>query len=113
MKTVTKFFVSAGLLIIFTPAPVLAQDTNTPRIDQRQENQEERIEQGVQSGQLTPREAGKLEAQQNHIEHHEEAAKADGVVTKRERAHLTRQQSRASRHVHRKKHNLRHKHPHG
>ena len=33
----------------------------TPGIDQRQANQEQRIDQGIASGQLTQREAGRLE----------------------------------------------------
>jgi hypothetical protein len=37
-----------------------AQTTSTPRIDQRQENQAKRIDQGVKSGELTPKEAARL-----------------------------------------------------
>lgn len=80
---------------------------DTPRIDQRQENQERRIEQGVSSGALTNREEHRLEHQQMRIERQEEAAKADGVVTAGERARLTHQQNKASRAIARKKHNLR------
>jgi len=79
----------------------------TPRIDQRQENQQMRIEQGEQSGALTPREATRLEHQQMRIERQEQAAKADGVVSNVERARLTHQQNKASRNIARKKHNLR------
>jgi hypothetical protein len=36
--------------------PAFAETLSTPRIDQRQDKQERRIEQGVRTGQLTPRE---------------------------------------------------------
>ncbi len=76
----------------------------TPRVDQRQAQQERRIDQGVASGQLTRREAGRLEAQQARINRAEGRAKADGKVTAGERRHLTRMQNRASRHIKREKH---------
>jgi hypothetical protein len=56
----------------------------TPGIDQRQVNQEQRIDQGIASGELTRPEAGRLEKQQQHIDMMENKAKSDGVVTKKE-----------------------------
>ena len=44
---------ASGAAFAQTPAP--KDPMATPRIDQRQANQERRIEQGVASGQLTPR----------------------------------------------------------
>lgn len=81
--------------------------TNDPRIDRRQEKQEQRIEQGVQSGALTPKEAGRLEAQQARIAQEEARMKADGNLTRAERAKLTHDQNRASKAIYRKKHNNR------
>ena len=81
--------------------------TNDPRIDRRQEQQEQRIDQGVQSGALTPKETGHLEAQQASIAQEEARMKADGKLTKAERARLTRDQNRANRTVYRKNHNAR------
>lgn len=81
-----------------------AQSAETPRIDQRQANQERRIDQGVASGRLTPRETRRLERQQNRVDRMENRAKADGVVTGAERARLTRAQNRTSRHIYRQKH---------
>ena len=76
----------------------------TPRIDQRQANQEQRIDQGVKSGELTRRETRRLEREQAAIEKGETRAQADGKVTKKERARLTRAQDRASRDIARQKH---------
>lgn len=82
-----------------TPSP-----TATPRVDQREAKQERRIQQGVNSGQLTQREATRLENQQGRIERAEDKAKADGKVTARERAHLGNMQDRASHDIAREKH---------
>ncbi len=81
-----------------------AQGTATPRVDQRQINQEQRIDQGVASGQLTPREATRLDHQQDRVAAVEANAKADGKVTKRERARLHAMQDRDSRNIYRQKH---------
>ncbi len=76
----------------------------TPRVDQREANQQRRIEQGEKSGQLTPREASRLEREQGRIDRAEDRAKADGKVTARERGHLDNMQDRASRDIRREKH---------
>jgi hypothetical protein len=83
--------------------PVLAQ-TSTPNIDQRQANQQQRIDQGVKSGQLTGKEAGRLEKGQEHVQNVETKAKADGVVTKKERARMQRAENVQSRHIAKQKH---------
>ncbi len=76
----------------------------TPGIDQRQVNQEQRIDRGIASGQLNEREAARLNKQQGHIDNMENKAKTDGVVTKKERARIHNAQDRASRHIAREKH---------
>ena len=73
----------------------------TPRLDQRQANQEKRIEQGVASGQLTEKEEDKLEADK-------QAAKADGKVTAQERKQLHHEANRDSRAIFRQKHDRQH-----
>ena len=81
-----------------------APGANTPRIDQRQANQEKRIDQGIASGQLTTRETRRLEKEQAHVNMAEDKAKADGSVTAHERTHLTKMQNHASRDIYRQKH---------
>ena len=61
----------------------------TPRIDQREANQQARIDAGVASGQLNARETNRLDKQQARIARAEANAKADGTVTAKERRHLT------------------------
>ncbi|HXE40834.1 MAG TPA: hypothetical protein VN639_20395 [Azonexus sp.] len=93
--------------------PVLAfAQANTPRVDQRQANQERRIEQGVASGSLTPREANRLERGQQHVANMESRAKADGVVTPRERARLHQAQDVQSRRIYAQKHDAQHDYNH-
>jgi hypothetical protein len=84
------------------PAP--GNPTATPRIDQREVNQEKRIQQGVKSGELTPRETNRLQAEQGRIQKAETKAKADGKVTAKEREHIEHMQNHASRDIKREKH---------
>jgi len=89
--------------IMFTAGMAFAQ-AETPRIDQRQSNQEQRIDQGIASGQLNEREANRLNKQQEHINKMEDKAKSDGVVSNKERAKISAAQNRSSRHIAKEKH---------
>jgi hypothetical protein len=107
MKSIKAVFAVAACL------PVLAfAQANTPRVDQRQANQEQRIDQGVASGSLTRREANRLERGQQHVENMESRAKADGVVTKGERARLHQAQNVESRRIAAQKHDRQHDYNH-
>lgn len=89
--------------------PLWAGPADTPNIDQRQINQQNRIDQGVQSGSLTPKEAARLERGQARIQDMENRAKADGVVTPRERQRIRHAQDVQNRQIAQKKHNRRHR----
>ena len=85
-------------------APVAVKDpTATPKIDQRQVNQQKRIDQGVASGQLTPKETANLEKRETKIAADKAAAKSDGKVTRAERRKLKREENRASAAIKRQK----------
>lgn len=99
--------VVAATLLAAGAAAFAQTPPSTPQVDQRQANQQQRINQGVASGELTARESAKLQREQNRIARHEAAAKADGVVTPQERRRLHREQDQASRHIAHKKHNRR------
>lgn len=95
------------LALLSAAALAQAADTTTPatpRVDARQAVQEQRIDQGQASGELTRREARRLEAEQKGINKVETAVKADGTVTAKERARLHRLQDKASRDIRRQKH---------
>jgi len=83
-----------------TPAP----NTNSPRIDQRELNQQQRIGLGVENGSLTARETSRLEKQESAINKQEAKMKSDGKLTAAERARLTREQNGLSRRIYAQKH---------
>jgi hypothetical protein len=95
-------------LILGSPLAALAQSNATPGFDQRQANQEQRIQQGVQSGALTTREATRLERGQDRLQAKENRAKADGVVTPRERTRLQHAENVQSRRIYAEKHDRQH-----
>ena len=97
------------LLAIALSVPALAfAQTKTPRVDQRQANQQQRIDQGVASGSLTQHEANRLERGQQRVDNIEARAKADGVVTREERARLHQAQDTQSRRIYAQKHDGQH-----
>src|SRR5947207_13362935 len=71
---------------------------------QRDVNQQERIEQGLKSGQLSTREAARLEREESKVERDQARALSDGKLTPAEKARLAREQNRVSRDIYREKH---------
>lgn len=82
-----------------------AQTAATPGVDKRQANQEKRIDQGVKSGQITDKEAARLEKGQDRVEKMEDKAKADGKVTAKEKKHLDKAQDQQSKKIEKAKQN--------
>ena len=100
-----KSIVAAVVVAAFAlPGLSIAQTASTPRVDQRQENQEKRIQQGVQSGELTKKETKHLEKGQAKVQKQENKAMADGTVTGKEAAHLEKAQDKQSKHIYKQKH---------
>ena len=94
------------LALTFASVPAFAQtQTTTPRIDNREDHQADRIQQGMDSGALTPKETARLDRGQARVQTDEANAKADGKVTSRERAQITRAQNHQSHVIKRLKHN--------
>ena len=71
---------------------------------QRNVNQESRIAQGVRSGELTTREAGKLERGQARVDRQEARAGTDGKITANEQRHIQSAENRQSTRIRREKH---------
>lgn len=92
-----------SLLVATVTLPAFAQ-TSSPGVDQREQRQQQRIRQGVHSGQLTPKEAARLEAEQARIRNEEAAMKTDGKLDPVERRKLQRDLDRSSRHIAKEKH---------
>ncbi|MDQ2835592.1 MAG: hypothetical protein M3Y50_17990 [Acidobacteriota bacterium] len=112
---VTRLALIATLAL--TPSLVFAQATApapTPgqhdhNINQRKENQQDRIGQGVKSGQLTAGETSHLEHQEAGINKEERGMRSqdNGHLTRQDRKTLHQQQNQESRRIYRDKHNAR------
>jgi hypothetical protein len=100
MKSLMKWFATAALVAAMVPVFALAQGIN-----ERERNQQQRIRQGVRSGELTRREALRLEREQAQIRFAEaRARRSGGEFTLRERARIQRELNQSSRHIRRQKH---------
>src|SRR6202521_824585 len=77
------------------------------KVGQRRENQQDRIAQGIKSGQLTAGETAKLENQQNGINQQVSADRRanGGKLTTAEKKQVNHEQNQASKNIHQKKHN--------
>jgi len=108
MKLAT-FAIAATLAL--APAAILAQATATPdpTINQRKVDQQDRIAQGVKSGELTAGETSHLEHQEAGINQEESGMKAqdNGHLTAQDRKTINHQQNVESRRIYRDKHNAR------
>ena len=81
-------------------------------VGMRQREQQERIGQGIKSGQLTPAEAARMEHQETHInkEVARDRAANCGTLTPAEKAKVNRQQNHVSKHIYRQKHDAQVRH---
>ncbi len=113
MKT-REIILSAAALIALCGAPAWAQDSTTTSIpdkpetiQQRKDNQQDRIAQGIQSGQLTSGETKNLETKEADLntEEHTMREDDDGHLTAADRARLNNQQNRLSNQIYQDKHN--------
>lgn len=100
------------MAVTFMTTAIYAGSTDDPVVRKREQNQEKRIERGVKSGQLTPREAARLEREQAKIKRDEQQMKSDGKLTVQERKKLKREQNRASKHIYNQKHDRQRVDPH-
>jgi hypothetical protein len=94
------------LMMSAVPAPTLGASgsPSTPRIDHRQAVQQQRIDEGVASGELTGKETARLQAEQARIRRVEDGALADGRLTRKERARIEHMQDEANTHISRQTH---------
>jgi hypothetical protein len=95
----TVILALSGILVA-TSMPAMAQ---TYRSDVRQYRQHERIERGLHTGRITPKEARRLARQQHRIERVERRARYynNGYVDPRSARKIERMQDRANRNIYR------------
>jgi hypothetical protein len=101
MKSMFVTFAVTGLMIA---GIAQAQDGE---IQQRKENQQDRIANGVRNGSLTPHETANLEHKEAGLNHEirHDRRQNGGNLTNKEKAQVNRQQNKLSRNIYRDKHN--------
>ena len=105
LTTVMKRSITAAAMALALSAAARAEEPAAVAA-QRDANQQERIEQGLQSGELSTREAGQLERQEQHIDQEQaHDLKSGGALTPQEKARITRQQNAVSSKIYGDKHN--------
>jgi hypothetical protein len=106
-RTLFRFFIAAMMIGGILPMTGLAQGYGYRRhggINRRQDHQRDRIRNGIRSGELTRREAGRLIYQQRRIEAYERRSRLDdGRLDRHERRRLNRMLDRSSRDIYRQK----------
>jgi hypothetical protein len=116
MKRTLRLSIATLALGGLMTAPGFAQTSYNrgahPRVNQvtrREVRQQQRIRQGVRSGELTPREAAHLQRRAARIHRHKRYAMVshNGHLTRRDQILLNRQQDRLSQEIHAMKHNPR------
>jgi Ni/Co efflux regulator RcnB len=105
MKRIISTILS-GALLAGTATMSFAADEKEGQIQQRKENQQKRVAQGVKSGQLTPHEAARIESNESKInkEVRQDRKANGGNLTNKEKAHVNRQQNRVSKQIYNQKH---------
>jgi hypothetical protein len=96
----------ASMVSAQTPAPA---DQRPESVNQRLENQHDRIQAGIKDGELTKGEATQLRADDAAIRarEHVERKANDGQLTRHERTQLNRELNHSSRQIYRDRHNRR------
>jgi hypothetical protein len=84
-------------------------DPNHPRVNQvnqREQNQQDRIANGMKDGQLTPGQAANLEKGQQRLENNEkkDMAADNGHLTKQDQKQLNKEANRQSQKIYKDKH---------
>ena len=98
----TREIVSA-VALVFASGMAFAQSTGSEV--QRDVNQQQRIENGLKSGQLNTKEAAKLERGEARVEKMEAKANRDGTLTDAEKAKIQKAQNAESADIAKLKHN--------
>lgn len=108
MRTSLRLFFAALIVIGGMAVVSFGQESenNKPKgINERQENQKDRIKDGVQDRELSKREFGRLAREQFQIRQQERRFRSDGTFTPVERLRVQRNLNQSSRHIRRAKNN--------
>jgi hypothetical protein len=99
--------VLSGVVLCAALAPMTSMAGPRQAVNQRLQNQQARINQGIKSGKLTRKEAGNLEARDARIKNNErfDRREDNGKLTSSQRASLNKQLNKTSSKIYRDKHN--------
>jgi len=100
MKTYIVQIMLAGSLLV----PAMFAQNN--KVNARRENQQDRIAQGLKSGQLNAKETSRLENKEHKLnqEIHNDRAANGGKLTAQEKRKVNRRQNRVSNQIYNQKH---------
>jgi len=111
MKSTIKMTLLTTALAILA-LPVVAQTTNPvpatgESIQDRKENQQDRIANAVKTGQLTAGETANVEKKESNLNHEEKDMRSldNGKLTAADKATLNQQQNQLSNQIYQDKHN--------
>lgn len=109
MKLNMKINKGMQVLAVLVAGLAFAGVAGAQTVADRKENQQDRIAQGVNSGQLTSGETSHLEGQESALNHETRSMRAadGGKLTAGDKRVINRQQNHLSREIYRDKHNAR------
>jgi metal-dependent amidase/aminoacylase/carboxypeptidase family protein len=96
-----------GIMMVAATVAVTGAVAQTNTVDQRKENQQDRVAQGIKSGQLTAGETANLETKEAAINQEVRTDRTlnGGRLTNQEKQTVNRQQNRMSKQIYADKHN--------
>ena len=113
MKSILNALVGLSLFASLTIPSIAKAPTHMPhhqrrdQVNARRNHQHSRIEKGIKSGKITPREHHQLAREGNKIRHQEHADRRanGGYITKGQQKQLNREQNQRSKQIYKDKHN--------
>lgn len=106
---ISNVLLFATLVALLPATAAMARGGDWNKFDHRLDRQDMRIENGIESGELTRKEARRLRKQQRRIARLKRDFRRDGHLTRKERRTLKNELSRASKRIYRLKHNDRYR----
>jgi len=102
-----RYFELMTAALLLAAAGFAQTNTPPPTVNERRENQQDRIANGIQSGQLTAGETKSLEGQEANLnrEIHDDRTADGGKLTQSERQQINGQQNHLSNEIYSDKHN--------
>jgi septal ring factor EnvC (AmiA/AmiB activator) len=106
MKKLVMILAIAAVMVMVVGAVVYADGHSSREVRERLDSMQARIDRGISSGELTGREAERLQGELRRIRHEFQQMKWDGL-SPRERRKLESDMDRLDRDISRKNHNYR------